>query len=237
MKKMVILLTVACIVLAGAANAATFNLTSQFGLNTNPRGAWSYGVCSNDFTSWSFDYVTSGDIWSGLVGWYGDADATSNKIPFLGAATTANPDGTNWGEGYVGGHSDNRGAGGGAGAKWTNLSGSAVSVDISAAAWRPRANQDVGYKLVINGVVDHTAPDVNPNRTSYTYLTPYTYNKTGVTLAAGESLWWVAYNITGADYYGMDLTVTTTAVPEPGSILALGSGLFGLLGFAWRKRH
>jgi hypothetical protein len=48
----------------------------------------------------------------------------------------------------------------------------------------------------------------------------------------------IAYttNWNGGDYYGLGEVGFTAATPEPGTIVLLTTGLFGLLAYAWRKR-
>lgn len=72
-----------------------------------------------------------------------------------------------------------------------------------------------------------------------------------VNLAAGQSVYFGNTMATGNSVYGLwetypvywQATVTQTSdqviptVPEPGSILALGSGLLGLAGFVIRRKH
>ena len=66
--------------------------------------------------------------------------------------------------------------------------------------------------------------------------TTFAYN-TNVTLAAGDNLWFESAGdaTLGAKWVQLDIDVTPV-VPEPGSFIALGTGLVGLAGFVIRKR-
>jgi hypothetical protein len=61
-----------------------------------------------------------------------------------------------------------------------------------------------------------------------------TYSDT-LTLSAGENLDFFVYG-NHMNYNAVGLSVTISQVPEPGAMMLIGSGLVGLLAYAWRKR-
>ncbi len=58
-------------------------------------------------------------------------------------------------------------------------------------------------------------------------------------VAPGEEAWFKVYtdNTVNKERFGLCAYPTTDAIPEPGSLLALFSGLAGFAGFALRRKH
>jgi hypothetical protein len=64
----------------------------------------------------------------------------------------------------------------------------------------------------------------------------FTYSNT-LSLAAGDKLDFCVRDHIGGQAAGAIITISTLATPEPGTLVLIGIGLFGMSAYAWRKRN
>jgi hypothetical protein len=211
-----------------AAQAETaWNLTTEFSTINNPNGVWSYGLGSGH-VGWSYlpvfeDWTTARGApglgaWEAGLGWY-DPGVIYNTT-----ASPATAFGFTWGPHEVA--LDTYGADEWSvgwpivrftapadglydwSATWHNLAGGGDGTDI----W---CYSEALYWVYLGPATSGT----------YTSSTP-------TSLLAGQTICITAAGngtVTGVD-------VTVTAVPEPGTLVLLASGLIGLVAYGWRKR-
>lgn len=130
----------------------------------------------------------------------------------------------------------------GAGMRWVAPADGTYS--ISAAFARPTylsgANQYATDVHVIKNGVSLWDAALSTTTTSQSYTNnTLTLNKDDI-LIFNASHWYEFYGSSGTLYWNdatlANITISDAPVPEPGSMLALGSGLIGLMGFGIRRR-
>jgi hypothetical protein len=86
--------------------------------------------------------------------------------------------------------------------------------------------------ITINGFNPIWSPITNI-ATDTTGTPPYGMDFFGFTATGLDTLAFASYNVPG--YYYLDDVSVTAAVPEPATMLLLGSGLIGLAGYGRKK--
>lgn len=99
-----------------------------------------------------------------------------------------------------------------------------------------RLSQHTHWHDVLSGGCTLTAAQLNAGLASYqnnTFTVP-----SNVTVGDKLELWFDAYGagVTGANHIVVDnVSITTSPIPEPGTLVLVVMGLFGLLAYAWRR--
>lgn len=239
MRKMLVLLVISCMAIAGMAQAASWDLATNFTLASNPNGAWEYGAVLVDGSgnpSLSLFTTIYNDIFPSLFkpgqsGWGYSLMKSPN-----GAVTGISPY-MDLPAGRVGGHS----GGDGTGCRWTAPSD--MVVNITGGAWKMWPAEPVFISVWVKGtrlINEYMLPTWS---TVYNSGNPWTFAQMmteqggdpavlqNVSFAAGEQIY---FRVGPNDWTGLDLTITE--VPEPATLGALSVGLVGLLGLIRRRR-
>jgi hypothetical protein len=237
---------------AALAQAETWNMASDLhasvltGAPTNPNGAWTYGNSPTVGGTFEADTVQSdGSAWWGAGVTSGWSKTDNPYLPAIWSVMTGQDAGVVGavsvaaGEMVIHPNGDTEcGV-----VRWTAPATGAYDV---AASWESingladyASNAGVDVHLLVNGV------SIYDGVTSYLNGTgPATCAKS-LSLTAGDTLDFVTSPLgvgttgLGGLPYACDMTrvgATITAVPEPGTIALLGSAMFGLLVYAWRRR-
>ena len=209
---------------AGIANATVvYNANDDFSLtNGNPNGVWTYG--QTDFakvypgtpgyvmtTPWNWESRTDGNGPVNIDAW-GMAGGADPQVTHNGSGAPISDFGCTWGANDI----------------VLDCYGGAAIVQWKApVAGTAVANVTFGALSVttyegFNGVVVKTADGSG----GVTWSDTFTVN-------AGDC---IAFATGGSSLTVFHETITVTSIPEPSTVVLLGSGLFGLLCYAWRKR-
>lgn len=132
-------------------------------------------------------------------------------------------------------------------AQWTATV--AGTVDASFVGYSQNGNQQGGefhLALYHNGAFDHQLAWTEVlGENNYGAGNGSSFSATGVSVAAGDSIMLISRTVNGNVRGGRQMNLSVTGgieftqgatTPEPGSMLALGSGLVGLAGFVIRRR-
>lgn len=237
MRKLLVVIAIACLAFAGTAQATTWDLAADFSDTANPNGPWAYGevIATAGVPSLTVYTNHTGEFDGGDWGphqpaWYSSGPWYWSMLKSIGGAPSLDCP-----VGRVGGHAHT-------GFQWT--APEAMTASLLGGAWKMR-NSDAGYiTLWIKGVklIDHLR--VKDQSVTCNSTTPYDF----ATMIADQSGNAAAlYNISfaqndtiyvqvdGNDFTGLDATITTDVVPEPSALCALSAGLFGLLGIIRRR--
>lgn len=133
------------------------------------------------------------------------------------------------------------------GALWVSTSGSYAPIDIALVGNHymttvqgtfATAVGAVGADVANLSVNDTIAINVEINGTWYLWSVPYTYPTPffwGIVAGAGESIDAITFSPTTSNWVGIDNFAYGSNIPEPGTMVMLGTGLVGLAGVLRRK--
>lgn len=264
MRKITLLMVLALAVSAASSYAAVgWDLERDFSTTTNPNGEWTYGVYLEDAFS-EVDYPGGFYTWPAFYGWpnvpelayWGNAGGdlgagcvfyTNSDTPFGGGAPAhqwwaprevmLHPAAAGWGYAPV--------------IRWTAPYD--ITIEVDALFYGCEDGTDVDVHILLNGTMTDGPAFTGTHVFDGEVIGNYGYEPLGVaptgdansaayngvlTLMAGDRLDFVAgWGFDGS--YASDLTgldIAIDPVPEPGSLLALGTGFIGLLGFGIRRR-
>ncbi len=209
------------------AHADVFDLATDWSTSDNPNGSWSYFDDSSllpAVASWS------GDSWgTPQPGW---AAGVGSGPPFMFKSNGTELFSHDWSGGDVVVHADSDTSA--SSIVFANLSGGSVEADVSGEIWIGRdigrsidwSLLDAGGSVLASGTVS--------SGDAFSAASPMTFSVTDELLAASDELTLVFEKGAASpfgDYVGVNLTITTTAVPEPSSaVLALLAS-----GVAWSR--
>lgn len=225
-----------------AAQAATFNLASDWSDSSNPNGTWAYGVLTgtsfSTFTTHVPNYINVGPpaFTAPQPAWTSCIDTGNNGCPQgLAKSTGVAAAGKDFPIGRVGGHTPLTGW---LAVQWTAPSAGSVSISGDAWTW-----QDIGRTLVTTVLFDGVqlfSPVAIPTQASgTTSASPFTFSQAAISAAgspsalqninvrAGDTITWIAAEATGSTewFVGVDMTAVLTPVPEARTLSMFVSGL------------
>jgi len=219
--------------MASAARGDTFDAFADFSATQNPNGVWSYGQTPS--LGGSFSPLKAGSCPPGpLTGWNNSGmPDSSGSPPFIfkgigGCGTGTPPSGQlDLHPGSIGQYADVR---------WTSPSAGSLAVTATFQGIDPTAG-GTDVHVLKNGVLLFSA-----QITGFGVPTSFTYP--GGTVVAGSTLDFVVgvgsdgnflFDSTG---FNAHISFQPLAgVPEPGSLVLVGSCLVGLAGLTWRRHR
>jgi hypothetical protein len=221
--------------------AATWDLAGDFSLVLNPNGQWDYGQTAGAMTDIGYDYHYLTTI-SNMPGWcpvyagwdkeallYNNTGVNQTLAPLANGTTATILPGQIV---FRNGQNGNMGVK----VRWTAPSGGG-SYNVSVNFARPTGGDAVVETAVVkNNLTMLLDTELNSS-------TPVSYSDV-VTLAGGE---WVDFYAGPKDVYAswwanndtvvVSATISDASTPEPGSLIALVTGLVGIASFGIRRRR
>jgi hypothetical protein len=211
---------------AAAQAGAGWDLSTDFSTSSNPNGVWSYGLGSGH-VGWSYlpvfeDWTTARGA-PGLGAWERGVGAFDPGVIYNTTGSPVAAFGFTWGP-----HE--------------------VSLDTYGANESPVGWPIVRFTAPADGLYDwsttwHNLAGGGNGTDIWCYSEPLfwvhlgpatsgTFAYSALSLLAGQTVCIAAAG--NGTVTGVDMTVT--AVPEPGTLVLLASGLIGLVAYGWRKR-
>ena len=231
------------LLVAGPLQATvTWDIGDDFSSTTNPLGQWAYGQMdmldatpTSTFTP--YPIYTAPPVWAipGVEAWEAtDANGNNSNISHNTTGSTANMYDSNWYPDAVVAHPFGNPGRLSATARWTAPEAGIYTIDSSF--------MRVQYHHTVIDVpvsVSHDATELFSSETAGVDVA-VPYDNIGVTMAAGEALYFSAIpNMEwgAVAWVQIDATITDGGIPEPGTLALLATGLIGLLCYAWKKRR
>ena len=124
----------------------------------------------------------------------------------------------------------------------------AATLYSHAGDWLPEAGWQSYYRISFYDVTGSrelaaiTQANFDPSALGYLKSLPATFKYTATSADNGDTLRLIMNPDTGSLSYAYQFLatgvdgVTVTVAPEPSTLMLLGTALFGLLAYAWRKR-